>query len=84
MKKFGGATCHDASSEALKAACIGSRPHVILRRLFVRAVAWGAFGGDFRSALGAATPAAETIDFNRDIRPILSENCIRCHGPDAR
>ena len=29
-----------------------------------------------------ATLSAETIRFNRDIRPILSENCFQCHGPD--
>lgn len=32
------------------------------------------------SGLAAATPA---IDFNREIRPLLSDHCFACHGPDA-
>ncbi|WP_437206773.1 PSD1 and planctomycete cytochrome C domain-containing protein [Planctomicrobium sp. SH664] len=31
----------------------------------------------------ASGRAAEPLDFNRDVRPILSDKCISCHGPDA-
>ncbi len=33
-------------------------------------------------ATAAATFAAEPLRYNRDVRPILSDNCFACHGPD--
>ena len=36
------------------------------------------------AALLAALPAfGAKVDYNEDVRPILSENCFYCHGPDA-
>src|SRR4026209_324496 len=31
-----------------------------------------------------AADADEGIDFSREIRPILAEHCLHCHGPDAK
>lgn len=35
------------------------------------------------ASFAAAASAADKLEYNRDIRPILAENCFACHGPDS-
>ena len=34
------------------------------------------------SSAGSLLQAAPAVDFDRQVRPILSDNCFTCHGPD--
>src|SRR6476659_1578638 len=40
------------------------------------------FAATFLAVALAATTAQGAVSFNRDIRPIMSDTCFRCHGPD--
>jgi len=38
--------------------------------------------GHLALAVGTNETASSKLDFNREVRPILTENCFKCHGPD--
>jgi Protein of unknown function (DUF1553)/Protein of unknown function (DUF1549)/Concanavalin A-like lectin/glucanases superfamily/Planctomycete cytochrome C len=37
-----------------------------------------------RRSFRAADTATRKIDFDRDVRPVLADNCFACHGPDEK
>jgi hypothetical protein len=54
---------------------LGRRPALIFPR--------ASLAGVLLAACAATAPAAEgKLDFNRDVRPLLSDRCFACHGPD--
>jgi len=48
---------------------------------FRTVLAWG-FGLFGAAVVAPWCSGGESIDFNRDIRPLLSNRCLACHGPD--
>src|SRR5437762_9375059 len=60
-------------------------PSPAIRKLQLLPI-WGlvapfALAGLLSSAIGAASSSG--LRYNRDIRPIISENCFPCHGTDS-
>jgi hypothetical protein len=72
-------------ASAARTSCLAENPARSTTSLLLLAgltLVIGILGNPSRSQTTWAGEPAE-ISFNRDVRPILSDHCFQCHGPDA-
>lgn len=61
---------------------IATRPSTRARSsVAIVAILW--IAGSWHAASSAPERAARTVDFFKEVRPILAQHCFTCHGPDA-
>src|SRR5919108_2923967 len=74
---------HSAGARVKRCVAHANRP-AIRRSALPAGVALLVLG--FAAPKGMAAPAAESdrVDFNFHIRPLLSDRCYACHGPDEK
>src|SRR5262249_841456 len=75
-----GSIVHSMQVPPMRRACAPEKRWCSVR---VRLIA-SAFAASlaFHAAATGGEDLPERVEFNRDIRPILSDTCYHCHGPD--
>src|SRR6266568_879499 len=58
-----------------------SRPGSPGRTFITAALGMSLFVPSWLAVAGSSAPGSK-LGYNRDVRPLLSDNCFACHGPD--